>query len=340
MDYDAVIKEIESGKLAPVYFFFGEEIFLIDALVRKMIETITDSTTKDFNCDLFDGEKIDGETVVNTASSFPMMTDRRLVVLKSIQRLSVSDKDRVLAYVQSPLESTCFVCTANKIDRRNRFYHSLIKSSHWIESKKLYENQAIGWVRKQFQKKGVTLSSEGATFLVQQIGTSLGCLFNEIEKVMTFAHGKNRLELEDVITVIGFSRKFNTWELTDAVGRKDLNHALLVLIRLVDEGQSPVGIIMDLSRRIFLFVRMRAMLDRGLSLDGVTKELGLRPFFAKQYMDQIRHFTADELAYSVDVLLQSDTYIKTGYLKPDVVMTLMVHDLVRGNQGKFFVKRL
>ncbi|MBN2030558.1 DNA polymerase III subunit delta [bacterium] len=339
MDYHEVIKEIESGKLAPVYFFFGEEIFLIDTLVRKIIETITDSTTKDFNCDLFDGDQVDGETVVNTASSFPMMTDRRLVVLKSVQRLSVSDKDRILTYVQSPLESTCFICTANKIDRRNRFYSSFIKHSHWSESKKLYENQAVHWVRKQLQEKGVTLSSEGATFLVQQVGTSLWCLFNEIEKILTFAHGKKRLELEDIITVVGFSRKFNIWELTDAIGRKDLNHALIVLNQLMDEGQSPPGIIMDLSRRIFLFMRMRAMLDRGLSLDGVTKKLGLPPFFAKQYTDQIRHFTADELAYGVDVLLQSDTYIKTGYLNPDVVMTLMVHDLVRGNKGRFFVKR-
>ncbi len=338
MDYLEVIQEIESGKLAPVYFFFGEEIFQIDALVQRIIETGIDPATKDFNFDLFNGEEIDGEMIVNTASSFPMMTDRRLVIVKSVQRLSVSDKDRVLAYVQSPLESTCLVCTANKIDRRKRFYSALVKHSCWVESKKLYENQAVRWVRSQLQKKGITLSSEGATFLVQQVGTSLWCLFNETEKIMTFAHGKNRLELEDVIAVIGFSRKFNTWELTDAVGRKDLNHALVVLNRLMSEGQSPVTIIMDLTRRIFLFMRIRAMLDRGLSPDGITKKLGLRPFFAKQYMDQIRHFTADELTYGVDVLLQSDRCIKTGYLNPDVVMTLMVHDLIQGNKDRFFIK--
>lgn len=338
MDYNELKKEIESGNPALVYFFFGEEMFFIDQLVRKIVETVTDLTTKDFNCDLFDGDQVEGETVVNAASSFPMMADRRVVVLKSVQKLSMSDKNRILTYVQSPLESTCFVCTANKIDRRNRFYSSLIKQSHWLESKKLYENQAVDWVKKQLQAKGVTLSHEGATFMVQQVGTSLWNLFHEIEKILTFTRGKNRLNLEDITAVVGLSRGYNAWELTEAVGRKDFSRALVILKHLMEAGQSPVGIIMDLSRRISLFMRIRALLDQGMSADRISKTLGLRSYFAGQYMNQIRHFAADDLAFAVDVLLQSDAYIKTGYLSPNVVMTLMIHDLIRGSEGRFFTE--
>jgi DNA polymerase III delta subunit len=122
------------------------------------------------------------------------------------------------------------------------------------------------------------------------------------------------------------------------VGRKDLLHALVVLKQLIEEGQSPAGIIMDLSRRLFLFLRMRTLLDQGMSFDVISKTLNLHSYFARQYMDQVSHFTTDELASAVDILLQSDHDIKTGYLNHDVVMTLMIHDLVRGCKGRFFVE--
>ncbi|MCJ7812410.1 DNA polymerase III subunit delta, partial [bacterium] len=303
-----------------------------------IIERATELTIKDFNCDLFEGDQSDGETVVGIASSFPMMADRRVVVLKSVQKLSVSDKKRILSYVESPLESTCFVCTANRIDRRSQFYAALIQHSHWFESKKLYENQAVDWVKRRLQEKGVTISHEGATLMVQQVGASLWSLFHEIEKILTFVHGKKNIDFEDVAAVVGFSRKFNIWELTDAVGRKDLLHALVVLKQLIEEGQSPAGIIMDLSRRLFLFLRMRTLLDQGMSFDVISKTLNLHSYFARQYMDQVSHFTTDELASAVDILLQSDHDIKTGYLNHDVVMTLMIHNLVRGCKGRFFVE--
>ncbi len=338
LDYRELKKEIESGELAPIYFLFGEEIFFIDELVKQIIERATELTTKDFNCNLFEGDQNDGETVVGIASSFPMMADRRVVVLKSVQKLSVSDKKRILSYVESPCESTCFVCTANRIDRRSSFYAALTQHSHWFESKKLYENQAVAWIKRRLQEKGAAISHEGATLMVQQVGTSLWSLFHETEKILTFTQGKKDINFEDVAAVVGFSRKFNIWELTDAVGRKDLHYALIVLKQLIEEGQSPAGIIMDLSRRLFLFLRMRTLLDKGMSFDVLSKTLNLNSFFSKQYKDQIGHFTADELTSAVDILLQSDHDIKTGYLNHDVVMTLMIHDLIRGCNGRFFAK--
>ena len=337
MEYQELKREIGEGKLSPVNFFFGEEVYFIEELVGKIVEKGTEPATRDFNYDVLQGEEVNGEVVVALASSFPMMTERRVVVLKSVQKLSSSDKKRILAYVQAPLESTCFVLTAGKVDRRQSFYANLVKHSRWAECKALYENQAVEWVKGHLRGKGITLSHEGATLLVQQVGTSLWSLFHEIEKLFTFSWGKKNLELEDVAEVVGFSRKFNTWELTDAVGRKDLGSALDVLKRLLEEGQSPAGLIMALTRRIFLLMQIRAMSERGLSQERVARTLNLRPHFTKRYMDQVRRFTTEELKTAVIILLRADLYIKTGYMKPNLVMTLVVRDLVRGaSKIRFF----
>lgn len=337
MDYQSLWQGVNEGKLTSVYFLFGEEVYLIDMLVRKIIEKGTEPETRDFNCDILQGEQADGETVVGMASSFPMMTDRRVVVLKSVQKLSPSDKKRVLEYVQRPLESTCLVLTAGKVDLRQSFYGSLTKYSQWVDCKNLYENQAVEWIKKQLHEKGITISHDGATLLVQQVGTSLWSLFNEIEKLLTFSWSKKNLGLEEVASVVGFSRKFNTWELTDAVGRRDLKDALSILKRLMDGGQSAVGMIMELSRRIFLLMRIRAMIDGGLSRDEVSRTLNLRPYFKKLYMNQVQRFTSEELELAMKILLRADLYLKTGYLQPSMALTLTIHDLVRvGSDRRFY----
>ncbi|MFH1943819.1 MAG: DNA polymerase III subunit delta [bacterium] len=336
MEYREVIREIESGKLGPVYFFFGDEIYLIEDLVRRLVERGTEPSTKDFNYDILMGEETDGKTVVALASSFPMMAEQRVVVLKSVQKLSPSDKKRLSEYVQNPLESTCLILTAEKVDRRQSFYASLVKHSRWVECKSLYENQAVAWVKRYLQERGTALSDEGATFLVQNVGTSLWTLTNEMEKLMTFSWGTKQIGLEEVSAVVGSSRKYNTWNLTDAVGQRDLRAAFTALKRLMEEGQSPVGLIVDMCRRVSLLMCIRAMMDGGVPEAEVTKRLNLRPYFSRLYLDQAQRFSAAELESAIRVLLRADLHIKTGKMTPLLAMTLAVHDVVRTGSGAMF----
>ena len=333
MEYLQVKREIEAGKLAPVYFFFGEEAYFIDRLVAAVIEKGTDASGRDFNCDVLTGDSTDGSAVVALASSYPMMADRRVVVLKSVQKLAPSDKKRVQSYVENALESTSLVMTAGKVDRRQSFYSALSKHGRWVECKPLYENQAVDWVIKTVREKGTVISYDGASFLVRHVGTSLWALHNEIEKLLTFSWGKQRLGLEDVVAVAGFSRKFNLWELTDSVGKKELKKALAVLKQLLEEGQSPIGILMDLSRRVFLLLRIRSMLDDGVSRGEVEKALNLRSYFAKLYFGQASCFTKEELMDAPRLLMRMDNAIKTGRMDPVMAVTLAVHGLA-GRAGR------
>ena len=330
MEYRDINKQIGSDKLAPIYFLFGEEDYPIGLLIHRMIDKATDPGTRDFNCDILQGEEIDGDSVVTLASSFPMMSERRIVVVNSIQRLSVSSKNRILDYVHSPLESTVLVLTANKADRRQKFYSALIKNSQWYESKPLYENQAVEWVKGKLKQQGVLISHEGAVFLVQQTGSSLWALHNECEKLITSVYGKKSIGMDDVVRVVGLSRKYNPWELTDAVARKDLGTAMQILHHLMDEGQSAVGLIMNLGARMVLLSKIKGMLDKGITRRDIPGLLHLRPFFARLYLEQVNHFKQSELNHAIKNLLMADHSIKTGFYKPHIAMTMAVFQIVSG----------
>ncbi len=340
MEYRILIKEIEQGKLVPIYFFFGEEVYIVEQLIKAIVEKGTEQATRDFNCDILDAETTDGKTVVGIASSFPLMCDRRIVVVKNVQKFSPSDRKQLLSYVQTPLESTSLVLTAGKIDRRQSFYTFLLKYSSWVECRKLYENQAVDWVKHQLKEKGVDISREGALLLVQQVGTSMWNLANEIEKLLTFSWGKDKLDLDDVTGVVGLSRQFNTWEFTDAVANKNLKNALTIMSRLLEEGQSPVGLIVNLSQRIFLLTEIRAMLNKGMNHNEVIKSMGLNFYFGKLYVNQAVKFTDRELELAVGILLKADFYIKTGRMDSNMVITLVVYGLTQAESKKTFITQI
>ena len=327
------MKKLSDGQPPAVTFLFGEETFLIEKAVHAFIDQTTDPETRDFNCDILHGESCEGDTIIQIASSFPMISERRIVVVRALQKCTSSDRKKIMEYIESPLESTILVLTAGKIDRRQRFYSSLIGQSCSVECKPLYEKQAISWVVRTLQDKGVALTQEGAMILVQQTGTGLWALSNEIEKLRTFAWGKQSLDLEDVVQVVGFSRKFNNWEFTDAVCRREFRSAMIILHHLLDEGQSPVGLIMDLARRFFILMRIHALMRLNRKETDVCKALGLRTFLARIYIEQARRFSIDEVNHALISLTTADRSIKTGRMETPLVMTLLVRSIIHGSDG-------
>lgn len=337
MEYIDVKRDIESGKLAPVYFFFGEEPYYMDELTATVIRKTVTPESRDFNCDVFQSEEADASQVVAAAASVPMIAERRVVVLKSVQKLTHGDKEILQKYVQKPADSTSLVLTAGKIDRRQSFYASLVQRSRWIEFKPLYDNQAVSWVENRFRDKGFRIGHEAAGLLVQMTGNSLWNLANETEKVITFCWGKREIALGDVEDIAGFSRKHNVWELSDSFGSKNFIQAMTVLQRLIQEKQSPAGLIMELTRRVVQLIQIRVLMDKNRPLEAIRDQLGLSPYFLKRVVEQAGRFTLHELDLAVHSLLLADMSIKTGRMGPLPSLTFALHDLILGEiKGRFF----
>jgi DNA polymerase III subunit delta len=333
-DVADLIRDCRAGKIPAVCFLFGEETWWMDAAVRTFREAVVTPETRDFNYDLLQAEETDGESVVRIAASFPLMAERRLVVVKSIQKFTPHDKKRILAYVQAPLASTCLILTAAEADRRQTFYSELTALAVSAECKPLYENQAVEWVERAVRGRKRGIQPEAAALLVQQTGTALWPLTHEIEKLITYAGDKTGLELADVEAVTGFSRRYNTWDFADAVAGRDLERALAVLRKLLRERSSGPALIMDLHRRVLLLTRVRALQSGRAGTGAIASALKVKPYFAELYARQARGFSLAELRRANRTLLEADAHIKTGRLAAEPALTLAVYDLVRGRPGR------
>ena len=77
-----LIQQIQRGKISPVYLLHGEETYLIEDTLAEMVEMLAPKNVRDFNLDVFSDPEVSATEVLAMANTYPVMAERRVVVVK------------------------------------------------------------------------------------------------------------------------------------------------------------------------------------------------------------------------------------------------------------------
>ena len=80
-------EKLNSGNLKPIYYLYGEEDFYLDQLLERFSKIIPPEQ-KDFNFDLLYGQEVTPAQALSIARSFPMMAERRVLIIRNFLQLS------------------------------------------------------------------------------------------------------------------------------------------------------------------------------------------------------------------------------------------------------------
>lgn len=329
MDFKQFSRNLQQSPLQSVYFFYGDESYFIDELCKIVYQRTVEPGTADFNYDRFYGDEAEAEYIVKAATAFPMMAEKKLVRVDNVQKLSVSAKNALASYLNAPAEHTCLVLTAGKVDMRKSFYQQCRKKAVSFESKPLYPREVPGWVKAYFKKQQLTISDQAAELLLEQAGTSITSLISESEKVITACQGKHVIEKDDIAEVVGFSRDCTVYEFLDAVAEKNSTKALYIMQKLLESGISAVYLISLLYQRFETLLRIKSVDRQRKSLQELAGACKVAPYFFNKSCSQAEKFQKDELTANFHRLLKADLYLKTGQMTSDLLMTSLVHEIIK-----------
>jgi len=330
MTYAEFQQAVRARRLAPIYLLYGEEDFLIDEGVQAIIEHALDPGMKSFNLDVMDGSKVDAKDVVAHASSFPMMGPRRVVVVKEFEKLvgDESAREIITAYISRPLESTCLTLVSLEPDFRRKPFTDLKKKATLVECKPMYDQHVPSWIADRIKRQGKEANVEACRLIQAYVGNSLRSLQNEIEKLFIFVGERDQITSEDVATVVGASKGYTIFELQDAIGRKDAKEAVKILERMLTLGQSPQMIIVMLTRFFNQLWKLSDLKLRRVPDSEIAREIGIPPYFVKQYLEFRSNFTTEQIEQNFKSLLEADTVLKTTMRDAHLVLDILVVSLI------------
>ena len=89
--YDEIVKEIKSGLFRPVYLLYGAEPYFIDSIANMIEATALPEEHKTWDQVVTYGREVNLETMIHAVSQYPMVAERRVVILKEAQGIEVRD---------------------------------------------------------------------------------------------------------------------------------------------------------------------------------------------------------------------------------------------------------
>lgn len=332
--YDVFLETVKGKKYAPVYLFVGEEDFLVEECVHRIIQELLMGDTKAFNLDIVYGSKADVREVIAHAASFPMMSDRRVVVVKEFDRLLSSDsaKEIVSAYIAHPLDSTCLVLLAEKPDFRTKPFVDLRKSDCVFSFNSLYDNQVPAWIFERCKKMGKDMDLEACRLMQAYVGNSLRALQSELDKLFTYIGDRTSVTPEDVSDVVGATRGFTVFDLQNAIGKKNLEEALRIMKRMLETGETPQLTIVMLTRYFNLLWKLQNLLAHGSLESEALAATRISPFYYKDYTSALKRFSPKQIEYAFRLLLDADVQLKSTSPDPYHLMELLVYSLICDHQ--------
>src|SRR5712692_4529077 len=260
------------AKAAPsvskIHAVVGSDEAEVKRVAAELAEKLTPPGLGDFGLEIIDGCADNAEqastrirSTIEALQTLPFMGGSKLVWLKNANFLG----DNIIGHaasVQSALDElseiiagdlgndVTFLLSATETDKRRSFYKSLSKRAEVQVIDRLDANRS-GWeeeageiVRARAAKRRLQFDDDALELFVLLTGGDTRQIDNELDKIDIFLGAARDVHVDLVRELVPLSRAGVIFELGNALAVHDLDRALKLVRRLLDQGESAIGILL------------------------------------------------------------------------------------------------
>ena len=270
--YKKIFRDLERADIAGIYLLVGPEYFIMEEMAGRIVSSTVPEDLESFNLTVSYGSEADIETLIATARSYPFMADKRVLVLKELERLRGS-WNALIEYCRDPAPSTVLVLLYNPYDdsgRRTRQPRDFKKLEACVGAKgrrlvfdRLADGDLNRWIVQKAKKMNLRLDEGTAEVLMRSVGENLFDIQNELEKLAIVFEGGN-IARESVETVIGGYRFDAIFELIDRIGAVTDPTVLRALHTIISTGaERPSVVVYHLIRHFLALLKIKVGIGSG-----------------------------------------------------------------------------
>ncbi len=334
-----------------IIFIYGEEEFLIEKKFNELIWDFVNKYNATSDFDIFDSEKVELMTVIDSCYSLPFLSEKRIVGVKNFEKYFTSSRKKkvdeqhpFVKYLRKPNPHTIFLISSylegysgtlkdllsaktkekalKKIKSANFPYNVLFENAELIEIPKFYEKQIPNWIKSQL--KGKEIKPEALELLLLHTNPNLRDINNELEKLLLFTDSKKEITEEDVAAVVGISKEYNIFQLQKAIGNRDLHNSLLILNNMLTFDRQEILILTMLSRYFSILWQLKEYNHLELNKTSISTKLGINVYFLDEYLNASKKFEEDKLIDIFNHLYITDRLLKTSSTNSSILMQQLI----------------
>lgn len=331
MNYENILNLTKQEKIYPIYLLYGNENYLKEDISKKLRNRLIDSAYRELNYKVFYGEKLSINEVINDLKTLPMMSKHKLLVIKEAEKINKNDETKLINYFNRPSLKNNFstLIIIYKEGRPNKELITAIKRVGIAVNFSITDKAKLAlWIKSKFRQSNKKITQEALFYLQSIVGSDLGRLFNEIEKIDIYTKDQKIIEKEDVMITIGGSEAVNIFKVLDSVGEKDIKNAIDGLVKLNQGNLHHLSIFAMIYRQIKLILQTKLLLTKGFNFKEVEKKLKLPYFVVEKIIKQSKKYTFKEICKSYELLNIADLEFKDSQKEPKIILEELVMNII------------
>lgn len=345
MTPDDAIKLAEKGELLPVWLLMGEERLLRDQALDAIVRAALAGGLPEFNLDRFTAGETHVDKILGATRTVPMMAKRRVVIVKNLDRWDTSATeasdddgggkalpplDRLAEYAKAPVDSTCLILVAQKIDGRRKLVTAAKKGGFGVDCAVIDGRKLPGWIRDRAKGKGHSIDGDVCELIAEIAGPDLSYLDDVLERLSLYVGRDAPITEEAVATCVTRVRLADTWNLVDAASTKNLGRVLALFADVYDPRDRGLPLVGAIAWSLRQLLKLEAALASGATIDEAARRANIYPAFrAREHAQKLKAFKPRELERWLVAVQEADFALKSSRRSGDAILEEMFTRLCR-----------
>ncbi len=320
---------LKNKDLGRLYFFHGEETFLLNHYLEQMKKQLLDELTESFNHHRLNNETFDIRAFADAVEALPMMAEKTFVQVEDVDLFKMNEADRSkMTEILSDIPDYCtvvftYLTAAWKPDKRLKKLWEAVDGGEIIEFAKQDQKDLIAWVTRHFAANKKQISSDLCAYLIDITGGTMTALRGEIDKISAYS-GADHIKKTDIDAVTEPVLDAVVFQMTDLLSAGRYDQALLKLQQLLKMQQEPLAILGAVGGHFRRIGTARTLLDHGKNASDLQKLCGIPDYPARKTMEAARRFRPEFCKTAMELILETDYKIKTSFDDSERLLEVLI----------------
>ena len=324
---------VRNKNIDRLYFFHGEETFLMSYYLEAIKKQLLDPLTESFNFHRFTSENFELAAFLEAVENLPMMAEHTLVQVDDIDifKLNESEREKISQALDDIPEYCTVIFTyltvAWKPDKRlKKLWEAVDSNALVVEFSKQDQKELIPWVSRHFASQKKRISNELCAYLIDITGGTMTALSGEIQKICAYSGGEE-IKKSDIDAVTEPVLDAVVFQMTDRISEGSYDKTLQCLQQLLKMQQEPLAILGALGSQFRRLTAAKCLLDRGKSAYELQKLCGIPDYPARKTMEAARHMEKSFCGRASELVMEPDYKMQTSFDDSQRLLELLVLEL-------------
>lgn len=329
MNYREALGALKANKLPEILLIYGEETYLRDDLITKILQHYVEPGMEDMDISRFDGQSLKEIELMTALQSVALFSEKRVVLINDAQKLDLSSG--LVDRLQQGFPQGLLLLLPSGKDGSFRKLKSIATS---VECKKITQREMELWIQKELSSKGKTMEREAMTRFIGQsryfeYGSTLDLYYlkGELDKLASTTD--RVIGTERVSEMMQVPLEENVFLLLEQLTKKNRRQVFRLYRDFVAGGNSLYSLVPMMVKNYYQLLIVKVLQESGVPMQAWAESLGISSaFIQRKLASSAGMMDRSSLLDALTLCLETEARYKSQRVEMDSLVQNLLLELL------------